>query len=57
MGVCVFFVKIENKWDEKKTEQKLGFTVSVFLMDIRTCQGGKKKREKAHFDVCVVNKH
>jgi hypothetical protein len=25
MGVCVFFVKIENKWDEKKTEQKTWF--------------------------------
>jgi hypothetical protein len=25
MGVCVFFVKIENKRDEKKTEQKTWF--------------------------------
>jgi hypothetical protein len=30
----------------REPSRKLGFTASVFLMDMHTCQGGKRKRER-----------
>lgn len=57
MGVCVFFVKIENEWDEeKKPSKNLVFPFPLSLWIYTPARKGRN-RDKAHFDVCVVNKH
>jgi hypothetical protein len=58
MGVCVFFVKIENEWDEKKNRVKTWFSRFRFP-DGHTHLLAREEieREQARFDVCVVNKH